>query len=163
MEVFRSGKFSHTISGAKLSKGLRINKRMVRNNDMLVECSGAVGRDNVLQIIEEFERLNTIAITDSFPYPQIFVLNQLIIVCSQTTIYEWFNNALVEKLTVTAGSTWRVLDFFKYIYMSNGKVSVERDPKLHTYALSSLPVATGMCNYNGQIIIGAPDVEIADE
>lgn len=163
MEIFKSGKFSHVIHGSKLSRGLRDNKRRTRNNDMMIECSGAVGRDNVLQVIEELERLNTSVITDSFPYPQIFVLNQVIIVCSQTKIYEWFADELVEKLTVTAGSTWRVVDFFKYIYMSNGKIAVERDPNLQTYSLSSLPLATGMCNYNGQIIIGAPDVEITDE
>jgi proteasome assembly chaperone (PAC2) family protein len=132
---------------------------------MLTVCSGAVGRDSVLQVIEDLTKINTSTITDPFPYPQIFVLNQLIIVCGQSKIYEWNsnNNTLVEKLTVTAGSTWRVVDFGKYVYMSNGKVSVERSPTTQNYTVSSLPVATGMCNFNGQIVIGAPDVEITDE
>lgn len=164
MEIFKNGKFSHVIHGSKLSRGLRDNKRKTRNNDMMIECSGAVGRDNVLQVIEELERLDTSIITDGFPYPQIFVLNQVIIVCGQTKIYELIAGELVHKLTVhLPGSTWRVVDFFKYIYMSNGAISVERDPNRNYYYGSGLPIATGMCNYNGQIIIGAPDVEVTDE
>lgn len=162
MEVFKNGKFSHIITGSKLSKGLRTNKRQARNNDMLVTCVGAVGRDNVLQVLEELSRVDTSVITDSFPYPQLFVLVRHVIICSQTKIYELVSGSLVEKISVTAGSTWRVVDFLDWLYFSNGKVSVERNPQTLEYALSTLPLATAMCNYNGQIIIGSPDVEITD-
>lgn len=165
MEIFKNGKFSHVIHGTKLSRGLRDNKRKTRNNDMMIECAGAVGRDNVLQVIEELERLDTSIITDGFPYPQIFVFNQVIIVCGQTEIYELVAGELVLKITVPAGSTWRALDFYQAIYMSNGVVTVLRDPNLRLWGIdeNNLPIGTALCNYNGQIIIGAPDVEITDE
>lgn len=163
MEIFRNGKFSHMISGDQLSRGLRYSKRLPRNNNMMTECSGAIGRDNILHIIEEFNRINTNAITDSFPYPQLFVLNEVIVVCSSTTLYEWFNGALVTKFTATSeqvGHTWKVADYHSTLYLSNGKITVVKDPKLKTYSVSTYPIATGICNYNGQLIIGAPDVEV---
>ena len=79
--------FSVTIDTSKLSKGLRPSKRMPRNSGFLVECKGAVGRDNVLQTLDELTRIDTSVITDAYPYPQIFVFTNLIIVCSQTKIY----------------------------------------------------------------------------
>jgi hypothetical protein len=160
MELSRNGKFTHVVGGAKLAQGLRTNERMPRNNDMMITCIGAVGRDQVLQVIEELDRIDTSIITDSFPYPQLFVFTNMIIICSSTTIYELIGGSLVSKIVTTPGSTWHAVDFHDYVYLSNGKVSVERDPSSREYSLSSLPTAIGMCNFNGQIIIGAPNVEV---
>jgi hypothetical protein len=103
----------------------------------------------------------TTAITDAFPYPQIFVLTNLIIVCSQTKIYEWVAGALVLKLTVAAGSTWTAVDFFDYVYMSNGKVAVVRDSISKVYStVTTLPTASSICNFQGQVLVGAPDAVI---
>lgn len=153
--------FEITIDSEKLIKGLRPSSRVPRNSGFLEECKGAIGRDASLEALEEITRLATTAITDGFPYPQIFVFTNMIIVCGLTTIYEWVNNALVSKLTVTAGSTWSAVDFFDYVYMSNGKVAVVRDAGNKTYALTTtLPIARAMCNFNGQVIIGAPGVSV---
>lgn len=160
MEVLRNGKFSFSIKTADLARGLRPSKRSPRNKRYLTDCSGAVGRDNVLQILDELTRLDTSTITDSFPYPQIFIFTNHIIICGQTKIYEWVGGALVEKLTVTAGSTWSAVDFYDYIYLSNSKVAVVRDSQGGGYSLSTLPKASAICNFNGQVIIGAPDEEV---
>lgn len=160
MEVFRNGKFSHVITAKQLSRGVRKTKRAARNSNMLITCIGAVGRDDVLQVLEKLERIDTSVVTDSFPFPQLFVFTRMVIICSSTKIYELVDDVLVEKLSTIAGSTWSAVDFFDYIYLSNGKVSVERDPQKMTYSISDLPTAIGMCNYNGQIIIGAPNVEV---
>lgn len=161
MEVSRGGKFSHTIGSAQLSVGLRRSKRNPRNSGFMSDCQGAVGRDKVLQILDELTRLDTDIITDSFPYPQLFVFINMIIICGETKIYEWSNGALVEKLTVTAGLSWSAVDFFNYIYLSNRSVAVIRDAMNGTYSLSSdLPACSTMCNFNGQVIIGAPEVSI---
>lgn len=150
--------FSVTIDTSRLSKGLRPSKRMPRNSRYLVECSGAVGKDGVLQSIDELARMITDTITDPFPYPQIFVFTNLILVCGKTKIYEWVADSLVEKLTVTAGSTWSAIDFYDYIYMSNGTVAVTRDASTKLYSITtSLPTAQAICNFNGQVLIGAPD------
>ena len=50
--------FSFTIKHSELSKGLRPSKRMPRNSKFLVECAGAVGRDGVLQVLDELSRLD---------------------------------------------------------------------------------------------------------
>lgn len=152
--------FSINIDTSKLSRGLRPSKRLPRNSGYLVECSGAVGKDNVLQTLEELTRIATAAITDTFPYPQIFVFTNLIIVCSSTKIYELVNGSLVEKLTVTAGSTWSAVDLYDFIYMSNGNVAVLRDPGSKVYSITTdQPKAMSICNFQGQILVGAPDID----
>lgn len=96
--------------------------------------------------------------TFTFPYPQIFVFTNVIIICSATHIYEWVSGALVHKLTVATGSTWSAIDFFDYIYLSNGTVAVERDALDKTYATTTeLPTAMAALNYHGQVILGSPD------
>ena len=151
--------FSITIDSSKLSRGLRPSKRMPRNSGFLVECAGGVGRDGVLQVLDELTRLATDTITDSFPYPQIFVFTNMIIVCGQTKIYEYISGNLVEKLTVAAGSTWSAADLYDHVYMSNGKVAVVRSAADKTYSeTNELPTAMTIVNFNGQIMIGGPDV-----
>lgn len=153
--------FTYTITAQELAKGLRPSKRTPRDARFLFESKGAIGRDGVLSAIDELTRIDTSGITDSFPFPQIFVFTNVVIVCSCTVIYEWVSGSLVPKLTVTAGSTWTAVDFYDYIYLSNGKVAVVRDPDLKTYsAVTTVPTASSICNFNGQVIVGSPDVVI---
>jgi len=155
LEVSRGGSFALTIDSDQLSRGLRPSKRLPRNSGFLTTCDGAVGRDGVLQVLDELTRMVTDTIIDGFPYPQIFVFTNMIIVCSPTKIYEWVAGALVEKLTVTTGDTWSCVDFHDYVYMSNGTVAVIRDALDKTYkVVTDLPVAKAICNFNGQIIVG---------
>lgn len=161
MNVSRGGKFSHVIGPEKLSKGLRRSKRDPRNSGFLTICHGALGRDGVLQILDELTRLN-VSIDEGFPFPQLFVFTNVIIVCGQTKIYEWDGSSLSLKLTVVAGFAWKAVDFFDYVYMSNGKVAVVRDSGSETYSeTTDLPTARTICNFNGQVLIGAPDVDIS--
>lgn len=147
--------FEITVKTKELSRGLRPSKRVPRNSQYLVTCAGAVGKDGTLSALDELTRIDTSVITDAFPYPQIFVLTNMIIVCSSTKIYEW-TGALVEKLTVAAGSTWAVVDFYDYVYMSNGTVAVVRDYNTGIYAeTTDLPIASSVANFNGQVIVSA--------
>ena len=150
--------FSITLDSSKLSKGLRPSKRMPRNSGYLVECKGAMGKDGVLQVMDQLTRMDTDIITDPHPYPQLFTFTNMIIVCGKTKIYEWVAGALVLKLTVTAGSTWSCVDFFDHVYMSNGTVAVIRDAAAKTYSVvTDQPTAQAICDFNGQVLIGAPD------
>ena len=152
--------FSITIDSPKLSRGLRPSKRLPRNSGYLVECKGCVGRDNVLQSLDELTRIATAAITDVFPFPQLFIFTNIIIICSSTKIYEYVGGTLVEKLTVTAGSLWTAVDFYDFIYMSNGNTAVIRDPGSKVYSVTTdQPKAMAICNFQGQVLAGAPDVE----
>jgi hypothetical protein len=160
LTVVKGGKFTFTIGTKHLAQGLRPTVSKARNSDFLVENKGAVGIDGVLQSLEAVARLSTAMITDGFPFPQIFVFTNVIIVCGLKKIYEWNGATLDLKYTASvAGGTWSAVDFYDYVYMSNGNISVVRDAGSYVYALSTQPHATAMCNYNGQIIIGAPDVD----
>jgi len=76
-------------------------------------------------------------------------------------IYEWNGIALNLKFTVEEGEeggVWSAVDFYDYIYLSNGKIAVVRSASDYTYSTTTdLPSATAICNYNGQVIIGSPD------
>jgi len=76
-----------------------------------------------------------------------------------TKIYEWDSGSLTLKYTATtAGSTWTAVDFYNYIYLSNGREAVVRSPETGLYSLSTtLPTGMTICNFNGQVIVGAPD------
>lgn len=162
MEILKDGHFTVIIEPEQINSGLRPSKRAARNKKYLVECIGAVGLDNVLQVIDDLneDRIDTSVITDDFPYPQIFVGTEVTIICGETDIYEYTLGSLTLKLSTSAGTLWSVVDFHDYIYMSNGKVAVIRDSGSGSYSTTSnLPTATAMCNYNGQVLVGAPDVE----
>lgn len=161
MNIDQYGNFSLTIDSKNLVRGLRPSKRTPRNEGFLVESNGAVGRDGALQVLDALTRMDTSAITDVFPFPQLFVFTNVIIVCGLKTIYEWVSGSLVLKYTAAAaGGIWSAVDFYDYIYMSNGKIAVVRDAASKVYALTSaLPSATAICNYNGQVLIGAPAVD----
>jgi len=153
-----SADFTFTIESEQLMRGLRSSKRVPRNAKYLVESTGAVGRDGVLAAIDELTRLDTSEITDIFPFPQLFVFTNVTIVCSSTKIYEWVDNALIEKLEVTAGSTWSAVDYYDYAYLSNGAVAVVRDYGTKLYSLTTdLSTANSILNFNGQVVIGSPD------
>ena len=147
--------FTLKIGGDKLIKGLRPFKRLGREDGYLVQCQGAVGRQGSLQALDALTRMATTAITDGFPYPQLFVFTSVIIVCGATKIYEWVSGSLVLKLTITAGSTWSAVDFFEYVYLSNGTVAVIRRSTDKVFVVdATLPTAQAMVNVNGQVMIG---------
>ena len=164
LSVAQGGKFSFTIKSKELSHGLRPSKSNPRDNDYLITCIGAIGKNGVLQATEELTRIATDLITDGFPFPQIFAFTNLTIVCGLRNIYEWKGIALNLKFTVEEGEeggVWSAVDFYDYIYLSNGKIAVVRSASDYTYAVSLvLPSATAICNYNGQVIVGSPDAVV---
>jgi len=161
MHITRDGGFTFEIDSEDLSKGLRSSKHSPRNEKFLTECTGAIGYEKSLQTIEDMSDLlvDTSLIIDDFPYPQIFVFTRHIIVCGKTDIYELIGAALVHKLNVIACIRWSAVDFHEFIYLSNGRVSITRDASNGIYSLSDLPTASTICNFNGQVMLGAPRVE----
>lgn len=154
-----TGEFTYTIESPKLSMGLRSSKRNKRNDGGLLECQGAVGLDGVLQSIERYSRIDTSLISDGFPYPQLFVLTNLIIICGQTNIYEYYDGGLHRKFIAPAGDPWDVVDFYEYVYLTNNVCAVVRSSEDKSYSLSSdLPYGTSLCNFNGQVIVSSPNV-----
>jgi hypothetical protein len=160
------GVFTYEIPSTDLIKGLRINKNSPRNSKFLAKCQSAIGLDGGLQVLpdETINLLNTIAITDGFPYPQLFVCVNMIVVCGKTTIYELEGSTVTQVLTgLTAGIPWSLVDYFDLAYASNGQVVAKRDPLTRTWSLDStgLPTAGAACDFNGQLVIGAPNAKLS--
>lgn len=159
MEVLRDGTFSFDIGPEELARGLRPSKRSPRNVKFLVQCIGAVGIDNVLQVIDDLEtsRIDTTAlITDAFPYPQIFVFTNMILICDIQNIYSWDGaNLNLELGPVAAGGLWQAIDLYEFVYMTNGVVVVIRDPTTGVFSITTdYPASYAACNFNGQVILG---------
>lgn len=149
--------FTYTISTEMLASGLRKSKRSPRNANALVESKGAVGRDGVLAALDSLTRTDTSSLDSevAFPYPQIFALTNVVLVCTATKIFEFVGGSLVLMLTVSTGQPWTVVDFGPFIYMSNNVVAVIRDAQSLEYSVSSdLPATTAACNFNGQVLVG---------
>lgn len=164
ISVAQGGKFTFTVKAKELAQGLRPAKQNPRDNDFLIVCAGAVGKDGALQVLNNLTRVVTSVITDDFPFPQIFTLTNLTIVCGLKNIYEWDGTTLSLKYTTSeddTGGVWSVVDFYDYVYMSNGKIAIVRIASDYSYAVSDLPSASAICNYNGQVIIGAPNMDTA--
>lgn len=151
-------KFVLSFAPVDLIKGLRPSSHSPRNTEYDIVCSGVIGRDGALVRQESLTRIDTSVITDAFPYPQIFVFPDIIIVFGQTKIYEFTPpSTLTLRLTVTAGNLWSCVAVGDYVYMSNGVVAVERNPESKVFALSTdIPICEAICDFNKQIIVGAP-------
>jgi hypothetical protein len=160
MEVLRNGKFSFAFTQKDLMKGIKREKNASRNTGSFSSVSGMIGNDGSLESLPDLTAIDTSVITDDFPYPQLFVYTNYVIICDATKIYEYTTGGgLVAKVTVSAGSTWKAVDFYNYVVLSNEKVVVVRDPLSQAYAVDSdLDVFSAICNYNGQVMIGAPGV-----
>lgn len=157
METLRNGKFSEVLDFRDLSGGLRSSENQARNlTGGFEDLSGLVGKDGGLVVIDSITRLVTTVITDAFPYPQIFNLANRVLVCGATKIYELSGSTLTLKITASvSGSTWVVIDYVEFIYMTNGKVAITRNPMSGVYAESSvLPMANAGVNFNGQAMVG---------
>ena len=161
MHITRDGSFTFTIEADELSRGLRPYANSPRNQKYLVECEGAVGFEGALQTVQNLNELliDTSIIADGFPFPQLFIFTNHIIVCGLINVYEYVAGALVHRITVPPGIRWSAVDFHDFIYMSNGKVSITRRASDGIYSISTLPIATAICDFNGQVMVGAPDVE----
>lgn len=145
-----------------LAKGLA-PKNNVRNQPLLVEAIGCVPENGVLKALDSFSALSISGVSGlsgvSFPYPQLFVLSDVTIVCSSTEIYEYNGSTFTSKISgLTAGTTWSCVDFKSFIYFTNGKVAVKKSPASGAYTQTAdLPYAVAACNINGQVLIGSPN------
>ena len=159
MKVLPNGYFSYIIDGPTLAKGLRSSPSIGRNSNLLTQSVGAIGRDAVIQPLPDIVLSDLLedplVIKDDFPFPQIFTLDTHLLVCNKESILEYKGGQLTLMLTVTAGSLWEVASVDNFIYLSNGIVSVVRDPNSGIYTLTSnAPVCGAICNFNGQIVCG---------
>ena len=151
-----------------LQFGLRRTEQNRRNQQALVLSTGAFPSEGALSSLPALTRTSITGISPapSFPYPQIFVLNQLTIVCAETSIYTRADNGTLTLAIsgLTGGVTWSVADFHDFLVLVNGKQVVFRDALDKTWhtdnSVYDVPIGTSICNFNGQAIVTAPDVVI---
>ena len=157
-EVLRNGKFSITLTSNVLTRGLRKRANNPRDSFFMSELEGLIGHDGVLTAQDVLSRIDTSVITDPFPYPQIFILSNYVLVCDSTKIYDYSSGSLVLAYTASqAGSTWKAIDFIEYIVMTNNDITVIRTATTGAFTENtSLPEASAICNYNNQVLIGGP-------
>jgi hypothetical protein len=159
--------YNYTVNKA-LSVGLRSTDKNRRNMQALVKSDGMVPTEGALASVElgDFTEIDisSISPTPEFPYPQVFELKGLTIVCTATDIYEY--NPSSGDLTKVIGALmeghcWSVADFHSFLMLCNGKQVVCRDGQTKGWTgnnIAELTSASCVCNYNGQIIATAPDV-----
>ena len=139
-----------------LSKGLSLNNNP-RNNPMLVESIGAFVHEKALQSVGQFTIMSLPAgITFVFPYPQLKVLSDLILLCNDNQIWEWNGSVWVSKISgLSVGTTWTHVDRKQYVILSNMRVTVERSPVTLAYSVNGdLPFGS-YGDYNGQLSVGS--------
>ena len=155
MEVLRNGKFSLPIMGSQL-KGLRSTNRNPRNKHGLITLTGAVMRDQAISILKEFNVFQHGLSGVDFPFPQVFSLSELLIICTSTSIYEYDGSSLSLGISIDAYGPWHVADFHHFLYLSNGAEAIKRDAYTQEYSIitsEEVPAANAICNYNGQVLI----------
>lgn len=109
---------------------------------------------------------NTILPVCNFPFPQVMKLSDVTLILTETSIYEYKNPKrgvdFYPCLTVSAGGRpWKVADFGTYITLTNGMVTVVKDPDTAQYIeleeSKDIPQAESLTNFNGQCIAGGID------
>lgn len=139
-----------------LAGGLSPNNNP-RNQPFLTEMTGMFV-DRALETVETFSPMTLPdGIDFSFPYPQLFVLSDLIILCNDDQIWEWGGSSWVSKISsLTTGTTWTCIDRRTYIILSNMEVTVVRDPNTGLYSLDTDLPAGSYGDFNGQLCVGSP-------
>ena len=160
MKILTNGHFSFTVGREELAKGLRNTNKVPRDKFTLESLSGMVGVDGELSSIPPISlsdvMANALVIKDDFPFPQLFILDNQILICNRSSILELVGETLTLKISIVNPSQelWSADSSCGFIYLSNGEYSIVRDPNTGTYSLSTAPVCSAICNFNGQIICG---------
>ena len=147
---------------ATLSKGLGV-KYNVRNRPFLIQSIGAFPFEDVLQSVKQFSRIDTTVMGALvFPYPQLFVLNDVIVVTGPTSFYEYDGSNLTLKIDgLTEVGPWTVLDYKVFLYFSNGSTVVIKNPANGSYQVSyDYPASVAACDFHGQALIAHPQVTV---
>jgi hypothetical protein len=153
-----------------LSTGLRRTSKNRRGVQALVQATGAFPYDGSLNALPELTEVDISSIDPppAFPFPQIFVLKRLTVVCTATQIYTRADDGTLSLAigSLTEGIRWSCADFHYFLVFANGKQLVFRGGEDKAWTTSnsySLPNGTSVLNYKGQLIITAPGETIPIE
>jgi len=151
--VFREG----------IAKGLRRSSKIPKHTQTLMQAIGMFPEDGSLRTLDELDAIGD-ELECEWPFPQIFRLKTLILVCTETALYEYLGGSLELLIGgIDPGTTWSVGDFWPYIVATNGRQIVYRDPHSLDWAIYGdclIPSCICMANANGQLIVGGPETSV---
>lgn len=140
-----------------LAKGLRASERNPRNAEALVTCFNLKPSEGALLAYEPITNPLT-GVSPDWPFPQLFLGQDIRILATATKIYElstWTLGSAVA--TVTEDERWDFIDFGSYLILANGTKLCIRDYAgawtTNDYT-SNIPRFSTGCNFNGQVVAG---------
>jgi len=138
------------------ANGLRPNPRNPRNSQFLVMLAGAIPYDKVLSSLDELPEPIQV-LNAEWPFPQLFHLRRMTLVCTLDKIYEFKSGQLTLLCNTVVGNTWSCADFGEYIILTNGSSLITRDPQtgvFSEYLDCSIPPCLCVCEVNSQLLVG---------
>ena len=148
-----------------LAKGLRSSEYNPRNEGALVFAQGVFQESKKLSNIPELATFDISTIEAcTFPFPQCFQLRNWTLICTPTKIYTYDGTTLTLVYTAAEGSTWTVADFYDFLVMTNGQELITLDPEDGTWSAyldCAVPFCLCLCDLNGQLFVGGPEVSIS--
>ncbi len=159
---------------SEFTKGLRPFEKMPKNSKTLVECFNLVPRSEGLT-----ERISIVAavtgIVTDHPWPQVFLGTKHWVCCTRDKIYtvnsDW---TLTQQLDLgvyyntfpsAPKGTWHFADFFDYVVLTNGGVTVVYNPDGARWEYNDgvkIPTLGSVLNFNGQILGTGREVVVGD-
>lgn len=141
---------------AGLGNGLRPTERNARNSQFLIALRGAIPYDNVVSSLRELPDPISV-LNATWPFPQLFHLRRMTLICDRTAIYEYKNGVLTLLCNTVSGDTWSYADFGEYIVLTNGESLITRDPQtgiFSEYLDCRIPPCLCVCEVNSQLLVG---------
>lgn len=145
-------------------KGLRLHSDTPTNQEALTECFNLIPRIQGLISTPTISHPIT-AVTVSHPWPQIFLGYKHWVCCTEDKIYTINANwSLTLQLDLAVyyntfpnapKETWHFADFFDYVVLTNGGVTVVYNPLTSDWEYNdgtTLPTLGSVLNFKGQII-----------
>lgn len=149
--------FDVTITSPQLMRGLRPYGGAPRNSAPFIECKGGIGHAGAFTTLPPFGLTIPVTFaTGGFPYPQIFIFTNHILITCQTEILEWQAPLAISKIAgLPGGTAWSAVEYNDFIYLSNGKTSVIRRPSDGVFVIdASLVAAEALLDAHGQVMAG---------
>jgi hypothetical protein len=132
-----------------------------------VLATGLYPTEGALQSLEPLTRIDTSGLNPVpvFPFPQVFELKDgTVLVCTESEIYTYASATLTQVLGgLTPGHCWTIADFNGFVFMSNGSQTVYKDGVSKVFTANDdfgLASCSGVCNFNGQLIVAAPGLVV---
>ena len=148
-----------------IKKGITPTEKNAYNNEGFLDMSGAFQNDGLIQSVEKPEWIELSSLDVEFPFPQVFELIGITLVCTPTRVYELLaDNSLDEKISTSEGGLWSVADYHLFIVLTNGRQIIIRDGQSgewRVYDECEIPTGICVCNLNGQLIIGGPETQVS--